>query len=295
MKANTLSRLVEISYLDEAARESLLDQAHQRDVGDYLHALDSLGRLDVPRPATLKKWAGRVQLLDAIDADRSKAPRPRQPLRWLGELRIPAAGLTVGTLLLASATIGGSVGAFSGSGGTFSEVLSALGLSPPPETSEPSASPGFNSAIPAFTPEKQIGVPGEARNGESSPSLDVPDEPGVPASATKEAGVPGVLPPQYPFTPPGQSGENPGQGGNPPGQSGENRGQGGNPPGQSGENPGQGADPPGQSGENRGQGGNPPGQSGENPGQGVDPPVQSGENPGNLPDQGQGQGSGQSH
>ena len=237
MKANTLSRLIEISYLNDAKREFLLDQAPQRDVGDYLHALNSLGRLDIPRPAALKKWSGRVQLLDAVDAYQSKRARPRQPLSWLSELRIPAAGLAVGALLLAYAAIGGSVAGLSGSGGTLSEVLSALGLPSAPETSKPSASPGVKSAIPIDTPENQIGVPGEARNQESSPSLDIPDEPGVPPSGTEGASVPGILPPQYPLIPPGQSGENPGLGGNPPGQSGEDPGQGGNPPGQSDEKP----------------------------------------------------------
>ncbi len=75
------------------------------------------------------------------------------------------------------------------------------------------------------------------------------------------------------------------------------------PPGQGGENPGNGppSDPPGQGGENPGNGppSDPPGQGGENPGNGPpsDPPGQGGENPGNgppsdPPGQGNGHGSG---
>jgi hypothetical protein len=293
MNQATFSKLVELSHLPDAKREAAFDQAPLREIQDYLRALDLISSPRVPAPSASKKWAGRNELLQAVEADRAERTSTLPPpLRWLRmpQLGLAAAGVSA-ALLISSA--GAGMTGWSGTGGAFSEVLSALGLQSQDKTEPPVLTPGSPTDVPGS--ELGINVTPTPVQGEEPANVNK-----QPQDSSGEPEAPAVVPPGQVREPPGQGGENPGNGGG----NGNGIGQGGTPAGQGGESPGQGVDPPGQGGENPGQGVDPPGHGGEKPGQGVDPQGQGGENltpgteyPGSgseIPDQGsgnQGQGS----
>ena len=273
MEQKVFSRLVELSCLPEGEMAAAIATAQPGEIRDYLDALNNLGRLQVPAPSASKKWAGRVALLEAVGSYH-RPSRPAFSMGWLRELRGAAAGVAISAAIFASVAAGSTVAGVTDSGGTFSEVLSALGLKAEtkPETPAPAVLP---------PPEAQPLNPADF-------AVPSPAQTEPPVESGAEPAAPVVLPPQQVLDSPVQGGEHPGQGqeSNPPGQSGEHpgQGQGADPPGHGGENPGQGqeGDPPDQGGENpgQGQGGDPPGQGGENPGQGAEPPGQGEASPG---------------
>jgi hypothetical protein len=280
MNESTFSRLIELSYLSDAERDAALDRAQPQEVRDYLQALNFMGRLHVPEATPSKKWAGRVQLLEAVQTYHAKPGSGFVPMGWLRGLRGASAALAASSLIFVTAAAGASVTGLSGSDSALGDMLSALGLRSEEKIAAPTETPRPPVAIPLASPEADIVPPGQATNDETD------DGPISASDESDDTGAPAFAPPGQDVNPPGQGGQNPGQGANPPGLDDDNPA---NPPGQGGQNPGQGVDPPGQGGQNPGQGNNPPGQGGENPGQGVDPPGQGGQNPGqgnNPPGQG---------
>jgi hypothetical protein len=280
---STFTRLMEFSAMSAAEREAAMDKAQPQEIQAYLNALESLGRLDVPAPSAARKWAGRAQLIDAA-ASYQVASAPRVTFPWVRPLQSAGLALGLGVLVLASFGAGITAAGVQGSGGTFSEVLSALGLRQSKEPQSPNFIPLLPVEVPAFNPGVDLSAPAPLQSIGEDEGFLTNEESESPAGDPQNTELPIALPP-------GQGGENPGQGHEPPGQGGENPGQGHEPPGQGGENPGQGHEPPGQGGENPGQGVEPPGQGGENPGLG-----QGNENQGPGANNGQGnENPGQGH
>jgi hypothetical protein len=290
MNAHTFSRLMEISILSDAERDAAFDRAQSEDVRDYLEILNGLSRLHIPAPSASRKWGGRLQLLDAVQAYRQPAASGRRGLfAWL---RLAPAAVASGAVLTVSLAAGAIVTQTHVADRPFTQVLSALGVH-----SQPPARPAADGESPSGPPENvPVLYPGFDIDTPAPSINETPDPPEIPAPVPEETAG-GLEQQGQGVDPPGQGGANPGQGVDPPGQGGASPGQGVEPPGQGGENPGQGVDPVGPNGENPGQGLEPPGPGGansgqgieppgptEDPGQGVDPPGQGSENPG----QGQG-------
>ena len=212
--------------------------------------IESLIRVNIAAPAPSEIASRRSSLLKSITAEDRRRKQTGPKL----------------TGMFAAAGIGLALGAGFASGAVPTESLNSLaenipfiGVEASREETDGSKGGGPDSRVPGLVASPPVGnedsSPIEGSSLEATqPALEInegrPEPRRDPATRTPSNGV------GSDGTPPGQGGENPGNGG------GSGIGSDGTPPGQGGENPGNGG------GSGVGSDGTPPGQGGENPGNG---------------------------